>query len=198
MNRLVLIFGLATAVDRRREQYPYEVDFGRNLGVVTGFTAEGYEDVVHLYGVPYAHPPTGDRRFRVPELMEYWPEGQEFLKNKPMCPQIMFDGSTLDIADEDCLYINIWAPVDAVEGRLSRLDANNLVNLTTFLTCPVFFIQNEDYQYRFTSMGAHICWDRINGETCKVLKLLKSIILLSFQLHIVLEFLVTCTIRLGL
>ena len=56
--------------------------------------------------------------------MEYWPEGQEFLKNKPMCPQIMFDGSTLDIADEDCLYVNIWAPVDAVEGRLSRLDAN--------------------------------------------------------------------------
>ena len=124
MNRLILIFGLATAVDRRREQYPYEVDFGRNLGVVTGFTAEGYEDVVHLYGVPYAHPPTGDRRFRVPELMEYWPEGQEFLKNKPMCPQIMFDGSTLDIADEDCLYINIWAPVDAVEGRLSRKDAS--------------------------------------------------------------------------
>ena len=41
-----------------------------------------------------------------------------------MCPQIMLDGSTLDIADEDCLYINIWGLVDAVEGRLSRLDAS--------------------------------------------------------------------------
>ena len=155
MNRLVLIFGLATAVDRRREQYPYEVDFGRNLGVVTGFTAEGYEDVVHLYGVPYAHPPTGDRRFRVPELMEYWPEGQEFLKNKPMCPQIMFDGSTLDIADEDCLYINIWAPVDAVEGRLSRLDANNLVNLTTFLS-----VRSFSSKMKITSTGL-LPWGRI-------------------------------------
>ena len=131
MNRLFLILGLAIASDRKREKYPYEVDFGRNLGVVTGFTAEGYEDVVHLYGVPYAHPPTGDRRFRVPELMEYWPEGQVFMENMPMCPQIMFDGSTLDIADEDCLYVNIWAPADAVEGRLSRLGEKS-VRLTSF------------------------------------------------------------------
>ena len=87
--------------------------------------------------------------------MEYWPEGQEFLKNKPMCPQIMFDGSTLDIADEDCLYINIWAPVDAVEGRLSRLDANNLVNLTTFLS-----VRSFSSKMKITSTGL-LPWGRI-------------------------------------
>ena len=27
-------------VDRRREQYPYEFDYGRNLGVVTDFAAD--------------------------------------------------------------------------------------------------------------------------------------------------------------
>ena len=60
----------------------YEVDFGK-LGKGVGFTQEGYNDTVSMYSIPYVYPPTGQRRFKVPELFNDWGEAPLNLTEKP-------------------------------------------------------------------------------------------------------------------
>lgn len=78
-------------------------------------------DVDTYLGVPYAKPPKFDRRFRPPEPYGYWPGPvYEAIAKPPGCYQIKdnmfpgFRGSEMWNAatmDEDCLYLNVWAPV---------------------------------------------------------------------------------------
>jgi para-nitrobenzyl esterase len=79
---------------------------GADLGGVLAFT-----------GVPYAAPPTGDRRFRPPAPVEPWDGTREALALAPSCPQPNQrpPGWPQEHAlDEDCLYLNVWTP--ALDG----------------------------------------------------------------------------------
>lgn len=99
------------------------------LGSVVGFAAE-HETHAWL-GIPYARTPTGELRWRAPRPPEAWADTLDALDFASPCVQL---GSPLggvptdepgDFAgEEDCLYLNIWAPrseADAVPSGAARL-----------------------------------------------------------------------------
>lgn len=75
-------------------------------------------------GVPYAQPPVGPLRFCRPQAHEPWQAVRDCREFGPSCPQAdlsamdfyskeFYDGP-LPPLNEDCLYLNIWTPADAV------------------------------------------------------------------------------------
>ncbi|KAJ5979556.1 hypothetical protein N7481_006854 [Penicillium waksmanii] len=73
-------------------------------------------------GIPYAQPPTGDLRWRKPEsfpsVYKYSSRNGPYDASEfgPVCPQpnyskVVSDHVPKHIYDEDCLRLNIWAPV---------------------------------------------------------------------------------------
>jgi len=69
------------------------------------------DDVRHFMGIPYAAPPIGPLRFRVPQPVEPWTGVRAALETGAMCPQTLSPGGPSD--EEDCLYLNVWAPSGA-------------------------------------------------------------------------------------
>lgn len=63
----------------------------------------------HWLGIPYAAPPTGDRRWKPPAAAAPWTGVRQATQAAPACLQ-----DTTDYAhgqgSEDCLYLNIYAP----------------------------------------------------------------------------------------
>lgn len=83
------------------------------LGTLVGECADG---VRRFLGVPYAAPPVGDLRWRVPQPLAPWDGPREARRFGPACPQPPAAGPTYvspersDRQDEDCLYLNLWTP----------------------------------------------------------------------------------------
>ncbi|QFS93450.1 Para-nitrobenzyl esterase [Mycobacterium sp. THAF192] len=71
------------------------------------------DDVVVFRGVPYAAPPTGERRWRPAQLVERWAGIRDATVFGPIPPQAISPerlakrGLTMS---EDCLTLNIWTP----------------------------------------------------------------------------------------
>lgn len=78
------------------------VQEGRLQGVQSGM-------VRYFRAIPYAAPPTGDRRFRPPEAVQPWSGVRMAVENPPAAMQnnLIAEAPT---TSEDCLYLNIWAP----------------------------------------------------------------------------------------
>lgn len=79
-------------------------------GYIMSYTDVGSVDV--FLGLPYALPPTGDRRFApsIPlsqVVIENGPSIYEGTLRKPRCLQTI-SGGRGGFADEDCLYLDIW------------------------------------------------------------------------------------------
>ena len=78
-------------------------------GIVQGFEENG---IRKWYGIPYAKPPINELRFKKPQAVEKWEGVLETKKFSAKCPQvpipIVEDNGILQ--DENCLYLNIWAP----------------------------------------------------------------------------------------
>lgn len=73
-------------------------------------------------GIPYAAPPTGDRRWRAPHPAEPWPGIRDATKPGNPCPQRgngSAGGAASVIGDENCLYLNVTTP--AAGDRDARL-----------------------------------------------------------------------------
>lgn len=69
-------------------------------------------------GIPYALPPTGERRWRPPASMPHWAETRDARRSGPACTQPArrkgsIYASPLPDTSEDCLYLDIRAPKDA-------------------------------------------------------------------------------------
>lgn len=75
-----------------------------SLGAVQG-AAQG--DTCAYLGVPYAAPPTGERRFRPPAPPASWEGTLRADTAKPPCPQDLSDGDGSGV--EDCLHVNVWS-----------------------------------------------------------------------------------------
>lgn len=67
-------------------------------------------DVVSFKGIPYAAPPTGELRWKAPQPVQGWEGVLEATAFGPACMQ----QGNADMS-EDCLYINVWAPQEALE-----------------------------------------------------------------------------------
>jgi para-nitrobenzyl esterase len=84
-------------------------------GLVRGSTVGG---VTAFLGIPFAAPPIGALRWRPPQLPEPWAGELDATSWPPPCPQ---KGDEDAIGDEDCLYLNVWAPEGAEPGSLPVL-----------------------------------------------------------------------------
>jgi para-nitrobenzyl esterase len=81
-------------------------------GRVSGFSKDG---IFRFNGVPYAKPPVGTLRWRMPEPPESWAGVRDCSRFGPIAPQIQgaaegLLGGTAGQKSEDCLYLNIWTP----------------------------------------------------------------------------------------
>ncbi len=75
-------------------------------------------DIVEFLGVPYAEPPVGGLRFAPPVPVKAWDGVLSATRNRPVAPQtpsrVFATMGTVDLPfDEDCLFLNIWAPENA-------------------------------------------------------------------------------------
>lgn len=90
------------------ERVAVEAPCGRLTGKRTG-------EIIVFRGVPFAEPPVGPLRWRLPKPLAPWPGVREALRNGPICPQAPTQleaimGSSMGEQSEDCLYLNIWTP----------------------------------------------------------------------------------------
>eukprot|EP00754_Rhynchopus_humris_P050002 Rhum_TRINITY_DN8696_c0_g1::Rhum_TRINITY_DN8696_c0_g1_i1::g.29396::m.29396/K03929/pnbA; para-nitrobenzyl esterase len=65
-------------------------------------------------GIPYAAPPTGQRRWQPPVDPEHWEEPHIASHFGHDCPQAVDkqSGYIRRFQSEDCLYLNVWAPLN--------------------------------------------------------------------------------------
>ncbi len=82
---------------------PVEVE--TELGRMRG---EDQGDLVVFKGIPYASPPLEELRFRTPRPHPGWTETRDATTFGHICPQSGLLGYE---GNEDCLTLNIWAPV---------------------------------------------------------------------------------------
>lgn len=105
--------------------------YGRLRGIKKELNNEILGPVVQFLGVPYAAPPTGERRFQPPEPPISWPEIRNATHFAPVCPQSIIEGRLPDVMlpvwftnsmdvvstyvqdqSEDCLFMNIYVPTE--------------------------------------------------------------------------------------
>jgi len=79
-------------------------------GAVRGEIVDG---VASFKGVPFAAAPVGPRRWRAPEPVKPWAGVREAQDFGAPCAQAAFDWNRAVAGQsrEDCLYLNVWAPV---------------------------------------------------------------------------------------
>ena len=89
------------------------------VGTTSGKVSGVYEKGLFVFrGIPYAAPPTGERRWLPPEKHEPWDSVLEARKFGTICPQNIRGPAAFQIPgfdypepqSEDCLYLNIWTP----------------------------------------------------------------------------------------
>lgn len=80
-------------------------------GTIKGTSVDG---VVTFKGVPFAQPPVKDLRYTPPKPVKPWEDTLDCTEFKPSAPQVAKEDLT---TSEDCLYLNIWAPENAVDRK---------------------------------------------------------------------------------
>jgi para-nitrobenzyl esterase len=104
-----VVFPLAAAtVDEVR------VESGALKGAIAG-------GVVAFKGVPYAAPPTGPNRWRAPQPVAPWKGVRSAAAYASDCMQLPFPSDAAPLGTqpaEDCLYLNVWAPVARPSNKL--------------------------------------------------------------------------------
>jgi len=79
-----------------------------SLGPVQG-TVSG--TVLEVKGVPYAAPPVGNLRWRPPQPATPWTDILEATSFGSECMQLDLHDGTAAGGSEDCLTLNVWAPL---------------------------------------------------------------------------------------
>uniref|UniRef100_A0A3B3CY66 Carboxylesterase type B domain-containing protein n=1 Tax=Oryzias melastigma TaxID=30732 RepID=A0A3B3CY66_ORYME len=116
---------------------------GKIRGIKKELNNEILGPVVQFLGVPYAAPPTGERRFQPPEPPLSWSDIRNATHFAPVCPQSIVEGRLPDVMlpvwftnsidvvstyvqdqSEDCLYLNIYVPTE--DGPLTKKHTDDL------------------------------------------------------------------------
>jgi para-nitrobenzyl esterase len=90
------------------EAVTVEAPAGRLAGLRKGAVAT-------FKGIPFARPPVGSLRWRLPEPAEPWAGVRDATLFAPTCPQAPTQletlmGMAVGEQSEDCLYLNVWTP----------------------------------------------------------------------------------------
>ena len=83
-------------------------------GDVQGAATAANPDVIAFKGVPFAAPPAGDLRWQPPAPVVPWTGVREASETGPICVQ---NGGQDVTQDEDCLFLNVWAPRETTDLR---------------------------------------------------------------------------------
>ena len=83
-------------------------------GSIRGAVSAGNADIVAFKGIPFAAPPVGELRWRPPEPVIGWDGVRDASESGAICVQNGGQGVT---QDEDCLFLNVWAPRETSEPR---------------------------------------------------------------------------------
>lgn len=139
-NFLLWITALAirfTLIDGQAQYPVVTTNYGKIRGLRTPLPNEILGPVEQYLGVPYASPPTGERRFQPPEPPSSWTGVRNATQFAAVCPQYLDERSLLNdmlpvwftanldtvvtyVQDqnEDCLYLNIYVPTE--DGKYSE------------------------------------------------------------------------------
>ena len=80
------------------------------------------EGVRAFLGIPFALPPTGERRWKAPEPPASWEGVRLATAYGPSCAQSTPSGAAYDpTSNEDCLYLNVWTPARSDKEKLPVL-----------------------------------------------------------------------------
>jgi para-nitrobenzyl esterase len=113
----------ATAKDR-----PAAPQVTTRQGEIVGRFADPDRRIMAFKGIAYAMPPVGSRRWRAAQPVPDWKEplladrfGPDCMQSSTMDvvarPQADFWYHAPSLPSEDCLYLNVWAPADAVAAK---------------------------------------------------------------------------------
>ena len=83
-------------------------------GEIQGGASTVNPDVMAFKRIPFAAPPVGDLRWQPPAPIVSWTGVRDGTKAGPICVQ---NGGQNVAQDEDCLFLNIWAPRETTEPR---------------------------------------------------------------------------------
>ncbi|XP_004647419.1 neuroligin-4, X-linked isoform X2 [Octodon degus] len=133
-NVLLWITALAikfTLIDSQAQYPVVNTNYGKIRGLRTPLPNEILGPVEQYLGVPYASPPTGERRFQPPEPPSSWTGVRNATQFAGVCPQHLDERSLLhdmlpiwftanldtlmtyvQDQNEDCLYLNIYVPTE--------------------------------------------------------------------------------------
>lgn len=89
-------------------------------GRIVKSSTSGREFVAFL-GIPYATPPLGSLRFKLPVPPTLWNHVYSATSYREPCPQ--FDSRATELGNEDCLYLNVYTPALPSSGTASMYQA---------------------------------------------------------------------------
>lgn len=113
---ILLLFFCGVCLARIAKDLQVRVDDGRMIGRY--MTSLSGKTIRAFMGIPYAEPPVGELRFRAPVPKKMWPEILLAHKEPPMCTQANpFARSKTVVGQEDCLYLNVYAPEVLIKKR---------------------------------------------------------------------------------
>lgn len=103
LGLVLALSGMATAA--ADDESIVHAPAGPVRGVVTPYARQ-------FRGIPFAQPPTGERRFAPPEPMAPWTETRDALMDGPGCPQtcVLPPHGCPPTTSEDCLLLNVFTP----------------------------------------------------------------------------------------
>src|SRR5664279_2624486 len=78
-----------------------------SMGVVRGTVHDGVRE---FKGIPYAAPPTGELRWKLPQPLKPWKGILDASQYGNQCPQLSRYGLTEAAYNEDCLFLNVTTP----------------------------------------------------------------------------------------
>lgn len=129
-----------TLIDSQAQYPVVNTNYGKIRGLRTPLPNEILGPVEQYLGVPYASPPTGERRFQPPEPPSSWTGVRNATQFAAVCPQHLDERSLLhdmlpiwftanldtlmtyvQDQNEDCLYLNIYVPTEDGKSILQTL-----------------------------------------------------------------------------
>lgn len=94
------------------------------LGDVAGLATPVQGQMVFFFlGIPYAQPPVGLRRLQKPVPVQAWSRIRDGTQFGPSCPQI---SGGVGPTNEDCLYLNVYTPVNVSQFDSSFTTSSSL------------------------------------------------------------------------
>ncbi|XP_006908226.1 neuroligin-4, X-linked isoform X1 [Pteropus alecto] len=134
-----------TLIDSQAQYPVVSTNYGKIRGLRTPLPNEILGPVEQFLGVPYASPPTGERRFQPPEPPSSWTGVRNATQFAAVCPQHLDERSLLhdmlpiwftanldtlmtyvQDQNEDCLYLNIYVPTE--DGANTKKNADDITS----------------------------------------------------------------------